>query len=77
MMYDFYECHTLSRVKEIVTEHLIAHFDEYTEWHGGNADQLVYEVTSFFADQKKFNSDVVDVVVQATADAFGLLIKIY
>ena len=54
------EFHTLTRVKEIVTEHLIAHFDEYTEWHGGNADQLVYKATSFFADQKKFNSDVVN-----------------
>ena len=77
MMYDFYEFHTLSRVKEIITEHLIAHFDDYTEWHGGNADHLVYEATSFLSDRKKFNTDVVDVVVQATADAFDLLIKIY
>ena len=77
MMYDFYEFHTLSWVKEIITEHLIAHFDDYTEWHGGNADHLVYEATSFLSDRKKFNTDVVDVVVQATADAFDLLIKIY
>ena len=77
MMYDFYEFHTLTSVKEIITQYLIGHFDEYKDWHGGNADQLVYEATDFFFNKRSFNSDVVDVIVQATADAFGLLIKIY
>ena len=51
MLHDFYKFYTLKKLQEIVTEHLIENFNKYTEWHGGNAGQLVYEATEFFNDR--------------------------
>ena len=51
MLHDFYKFYTLKKLQEIVTEHLIENFNKYTEWHGGNSDQLVYEATEFFNDK--------------------------
>ena len=75
-MYDFYEFHTMKGFQQIITHHLVENCDKYTQWHG-DADKLVFDATEFFNDRKKFNTDIVDVLVLATADALGLLIKIY
>ena len=76
LLYDFHEFHTVKGFQQIITRHLVDHFDQYTKWYG-DPDELVYDATEFFNDRKKFNTDVVDVLVLATADALGLLIKIY
>ena len=76
LLYDFYEFHTMKGFQQIITQHLVENCDKYTQWHG-DADKLVFDVTEFFNDRKKFNTDIVDVLVLATADALGLLIKIY
>ena len=55
MLHDFYKFYTLKKLQEIVTEHLIANFIKYTEWHGSSADQLVYEATEFFNDKKFYS----------------------
>ena len=72
MTYKFY---TMSNIQQIITEHLIQNFEKYTDWHGGNADQLVYEATEFFNDQN-FTADIVDIIVQATGDVLDICIKI-
>ena len=50
MLHDFYKFYTLSNIQRIITEHLIENCRNYTDWHGGNADQLIYEATEFFND---------------------------
>ena len=65
----------MSTIQQIITEHLIQNFEKYTDWHGGNADQLVYEATEFFND-RNFTADIVDIIVQATGDALDICIKI-
>ena len=76
LLYDFYEFHTMKGFQQIITQHLLENCEKYTQWHG-DADKLVFDVTEFFNDRKKFNTNIVDVLVLATADALGLLIKIY
>ena len=76
MLHDFYKFYTLKKLQEIVTEHLIENFNKYTEWHGGNADQLVYEATEFFND-RNFTADIVDIIVKATGDALDICMKIF
>ena len=76
LLYDFYEFHTMKGFQQIITQHLVEHCEKYPQWHG-DADKLVFDATEFFNDRKKFNTDIVDVLVLATADALGLLIKIY
>ena len=76
MLHDFYKFYTLKKLQEIVTEHLIANFIKYTEWHGSSADQLVYEATEFFND-RNFTADIVDIIVQATGDALDICMKIF
>ena len=76
MLHDFYKFYTLTSIQEIITTHLIENFKNYTDWHGGNADQLVYEATEFFNDQN-FTADIVDIIVQATGDALDICIKIF
>ena len=73
MLHDFYKFYTLKKLQEIVTEHLIANFIQYTEWHWSSADQLVYE---FFND-RNFTADIVDIIVQATGDALDICMKIF
>ena len=75
MLHDFYKFYTMSTIQQIITEHLIQNFEKYTDWHGGNADQLVYEATEFFND-RNFTADIVDIIVQATGDALDICIKI-
>ena len=72
----FTKFYTLKKLQEIVTEHLIDNFNKYTEWHGGNADQLVYEATEFFND-RYFTADIVDIIVQATRDALDICMTIF
>ena len=67
---------SFGRFKSKVTEHLIADYDKYTQYHTDSPDQLVYEATSFFND-RNFTSDVVDVLIHATADALQLKLKIF
>ena len=74
MLHDFYNFYTMSTIQQIITEHLIQNFEKYTDWHGGNADQLVYEATEFFND-RNFTADIVDIIVQATGDALDICIK--
>ena len=62
MLHDFYKFYTLKKLQEIVTEQLIENFNKYMEWHGGNADQLVYEATEFFND-RNFTADILDIIV--------------
>ena len=64
------------RLKEKITEHLIDNSEKYVDFHGGSADKLVFEATEFFNDGK-FTRDVVDILVQATADALKLKMDIY
>ena len=67
---------SFGRFKSKMTEHLIANYDKYTQYHSDSPDQLVYEATSFFND-RNFTSDVVDVLIHATADALQLKLKIF
>ena len=76
MLHDFYKFYTLKKLQEIVTEHLIENFTNYTEWYGSSADQLVYEATEFFND-RNFTADIVDIIVQATGDALDICMKIF
>ena len=64
------------RLKEKITEHLIENSEKYVNFHGCSADKLVFEATEFFNDGK-FTRDVVDILVQATADALKLKMEIY
>ena len=75
MLHDFYKFYSMTNIQRIITEHLIENCRNYTDWHGGNADQLVYEATEFFND-RNFTADVVDIIVQATGDALDICIKI-
>ena len=75
MLHDFYKFYSMTNIQRIITEHLIENCRNYTDWHGGNADQLVYEATEFFND-RNFPADVVDIIVQATGDALDICIKI-
>ena len=75
MLHDFYKFYSMTNIQRIITEHLIENCRNYTDWHGGNADQLVYEATEFFNDWN-FTADVVDIIVQATGDALDICIKI-
>ena len=76
MMYDFLKFYSHEKVREMITAHLIDHFDDYTQWHGASPDQLVDEASQFF-DDRNFNTDIVDIIVQATAAALNIQIKIY
>ena len=76
MMYDFLKFYSHEKVREMITAHLIDHFDDYTQWHGASPDQLVNEASQFF-DDRNFNTDIVDIIVQATAAALNIQIKIY
>ena len=76
MLHDFYKFYTLKKLQEIVTEHLIENFTNYTEWHWSSADQLFYEATEFFND-RNFTADIVDIIVQATGDALDICMKIF
>ena len=75
MLHDFYKYYSLANIQQVIIQHLIDNFNKYTEWHGGNADQLVYEATEFFNDQN-FTADIVDIIVQATGDALDICMKI-
>ena len=75
MLHDFYKFYSMTNIQRIITEHLIENCRNYTDWHGGNADQLVYEATEFFND-RNFTADVVDIIVQATGVALDICIKI-
>ena len=66
----------MSKLQEKVTAHLIEKFDDYTAYHGGNPDQLVFEATEFF-NNRNFTADVVDVIICATANALEICMKIY
>ena len=67
---------SFARFKRKITEHLIANFQKYTDYHTDSPDQLVYEATEFFND-RNFTTDVVDILVHATADALQLRMKIF
>ena len=67
---------SFARFKSKITEHLIANFQKYTDYHTDSPDQLVYEATEFFND-RNFTTDVVDILVHATADALQLRMKIF
>ena len=68
---------SFARFKTKLTEHLIENFNLYTQYHTNSADQLVYDATEFFNNSRNFTSDVVDILVQATADALNLKMKIF
>ena len=55
---------------------MIENSEKYVNFHGCSADKLVFEATEFFND-RKFTRDVVDILVQATADALKLKMEIY
>ena len=55
---------------------LIDNSNKYSDFHEDGADRLVYEATEFFNDGK-FTRDVVDILIQATADALQLEVNIY
>ena len=66
----------MTNLQQLITNYLIENSDKYTEWHGQNADKLVYESTEFFTD-RNFNQDVVDIIVQATGDALNVKLKVF
>ena len=76
LLNDYSYVGTLFTLKERVTNPLIESADRYKHWHGAYADRLVYEATQFFNDDN-FNRDVVDLIVQTTADALNLKLNIY
>ena len=77
LLHDHMEVYTINSLQEKITSHLLQHADHYKEWHGSaSADKLVYEATQFFND-RKFQEDIVDIVVQATADVLQLKLNIY
>ena len=66
----------MTNLQQLITNYLIENSDKYTEWHGQSADKLVYESTEFFND-RNFNQDVVDIIVQATGDALKVKLKVF
>ena len=66
----------MTNLQQLITNYLIENSDKYTEWHGQSADKLVYESTEFFND-RNFNEDVVDIIVQATGDALNVKLKVF
>ena len=66
----------MTNLQQLITNYLIENSDKYTEWHGQSADKLVYESTEFFND-RNFNQDVVDIIVQATGDALNVKLKVF
>ena len=74
LLYDFYEFHTMKGFQQIITQHLVENCDKYTQWHG-DADKLVFDATEFFNDRKKFNTDIVDVLVQPQQMHLGFSLR--
>ena len=68
---------SFNKLKEKITENLIHNYQKYIQYHEDSADRLVYEATNFFNDSRRFTTDVVDVLIKATADTLILEIKIY
>ena len=67
---------SFKRLQEKITQFLIDNSNKYSDFHEDGADRLVYEATEFFNDGK-FTRDVVDILIQATADALQLKVNIY
>ena len=63
---------SFKRSQEKITQFLIDNSNKYSDFHEDGADRLVYE---FFNDGK-FTRDVVDILIQATADALQLKVNI-
>ena len=68
---------SFNNLKEKITEYLIHNYQKYIQYHEDSVDRLVYEATNFFNDSRRFTTDVVDVLIKATADTLNLKIKIY
>ena len=68
---------SFKNLKEKITEYLIHNYQKYIAYHEDSADRLVYEATNFFNDATRFTTDIVDVLIKATADTLNLKIKIF
>ena len=76
LMKDYLEYHTVTELQKVVTNHLISSWKNYAGFYGTTPDNLVYDATEFF-NNRNFTADVVDIIVQATANALDICMKIF
>ena len=76
LLVDHYEYLSLEEMKEDITKFLIANPFKYIDCHGGCPDTVVEDASKFFED-KEFDTNIVDVIIQATGEALGLKINIF
>ena len=76
LLVDHFEYYSLEDLQKEIIDFLIANPMKYIDAHGGCPDTVVKDAKDFFRS-KQFDSDIVDVIIQATGDALGLKINIY
>ena len=76
LLVDHYEYLSLEELKDTIINFLIANPMKYIDIHGGDPDTVVQDVKQFFQD-KQFDHNVVDLIIQAAGDALGVKINIY
>ena len=76
LLVDHYEYMSLEEIQKAIIDFLIANPLKYIDVHGGCPDTVVKDVKTFF-ENKKFDTDIVDLIIQATGDALGVKVNIY
>ena len=76
LLVDHYEYMSLEELQKVIIDFIIANPLKYIDVHGGCPDTVVKDVRTFFED-KKFDTDIVDLIIQATGDALGIRVNIY
>ena len=71
-----YEYMSLEELQKTIIDFLIANPLKYIDVHGGCPDTVVKDVKTFFED-KKFDTDIVDLIIQPTGGALSVKMNIY
>ena len=66
----------MSKIQEKVTANLSVKFHDYTAYHGGNPDQVMFEDAELF-NNRNVTVDIVDVIICTTANILGICRKIF
>ena len=75
LLVDHYEYMSLKEIQKAIIDFFIANPLKYIDVHGGCPDTVVKDVKTFF-ENKKFDTDIVDLIIQATGDALGVTVNI-
>ena len=76
LLVDHYEYMSLEELQKAIIDFHIGNPLKYIDVHGGCPDTVVKDVKTFF-EEKKFDSDIVDLIVQDTGDVLGVKVNIY